>query len=105
VLLETDASKARQVARQAIAMYLGLPNYRRNLERFGYGAEDLDGGGSDRLVDAVVAWGDEDAIAKRLHAHRDAGADHVCIQAIHPEGLPLPDERVLECFAPGGGQG
>jgi len=100
VLLETDAAKARSVARQAIAMYLGLPNYRRNLERFGFGASDLDGGGSDRLVDAVVAWGDECAIEARIQAHFDAGADHVCIQPVHPDGLPVPDERVLEALAP-----
>ncbi|RMD82226.1 MAG: TIGR03620 family F420-dependent LLM class oxidoreductase [Candidatus Dadabacteria bacterium] len=103
VLLETDAAKARSVARQAIAMYLGLPNYRRNLRRFGYGDEDLDGGGSDRLVDAVVAWGSEEAIASRIKAHFDAGATHVCIQPLHPEGLPVPDEKVLECFAPARG--
>ncbi|RMF24761.1 MAG: TIGR03620 family F420-dependent LLM class oxidoreductase [Deltaproteobacteria bacterium] len=102
VLLESDPQKARSVARQAIAMYLGLPNYRRNLERFGFGPSDLDGGGSDRLVDAVVAWGDERAIEDRIRAHFDAGADHVCIQPLHPEGLPVPDERVLEVLAPGG---
>jgi len=100
VLLETDAAKARAVARHAIAMYLGLPNYRRNLERFGYGDEDFAAGGSDRLVDAVVAWGDEKAIASRIQAHLDAGATHVCIQPLHPLGLPLPDWNVLEAFAP-----
>lgn len=100
VLLETDATKARAVARQAIAMYLGLPNYRKNLERFGFGDEDFAAGGSDRLVDAVVAWGDEDAIAARIRAHQDAGADHVCIQPMHPMGLPAPDWNVLEAFAP-----
>lgn len=100
VLLETDAAKARGVARHAIAMYLGLPNYRSNLERFGYGDEDFAAGGSDRLVDAVVAWGDEKAIASRIQAHLDAGATHVCIQPLHPLGLPLPDWNVLEAFAP-----
>ena len=100
MLLETDATKARAVAREAIAMYLGLPNYRRNLLRFGLDEDDFESGGSDRLVDAVVAWGDEKAIDERIRAHRDAGADHVCIQPVHPEGLPLPDDRVLEAFAP-----
>ena len=100
VLLETDAAKARGVARHAIAMYLGLPNYRSNLERFGYTDEDFAAGGSDRLVDAVVAWGDEKAIESRIRAHRDAGADHVCIQPLHPLGMPLPDWNVLEAFAP-----
>lgn len=100
VLLETDAAKARGVARHTIAMYLGLPNYRRNLERFGYGDRDFAAGGSDRLVDAIVAWGDEKAIASRIQAHLDAGANHVCIQPLHPLGLPLPDWNVLETFAP-----
>jgi probable F420-dependent oxidoreductase len=103
VLMVTDAARARGVARQAIAMYLGLPNYRRSLTRFGYGDTDLDGGGSDRLVDAVVAWGDEKRIAERVRAHLDAGADHVCIQPLDPDGLPRPDRRVLEAFAPARG--
>jgi probable F420-dependent oxidoreductase len=102
VLLETDAAKARAVARRALGMYLALPNYRRSLRRFGFGDADLDGGGSDRLVDAVVAWGDERAIAARVQAHHDAGANHVCIQPLHPDGAPVPDMRVLEAVAPGG---
>ncbi|HYC54737.1 MAG TPA: TIGR03620 family F420-dependent LLM class oxidoreductase [Candidatus Binatia bacterium] len=100
VLLETDPAKARGVARNTIAMYLDLPNYRRNLERFGFTNDDFQNMGSDRLVDAVVAWGDEKAIAARIKAHHDAGADHVCIQPLHPLGLPQPDWRVLEAFAP-----
>lgn len=100
VLLQRDPSKARAVARQAIAMYLGLPNYRTNLERFGFGDADFAGGGSDRLVDAIVAWGDEKAIGERVRAHMDAGASHVCIQPVHPDGLPLPDWNVLEALAP-----
>lgn len=97
VLLETDATRARAIARSAIAIYLNLPNYVRNLERFGFGDRDFSGGGSDRLVDALVAWGDEKAIASRIKAHHDAGANHVCIQSIHPLGL---DWNVLEAFAP-----
>ncbi|MFN2427624.1 MAG: TIGR03620 family F420-dependent LLM class oxidoreductase [Candidatus Binatia bacterium] len=100
VLLESDPAKARSLARNVIAMYLALPNYRTNLERFGYADNDFAAGGSDRLVDALVAWGNENAIAARIQAHRDAGADHVCIQALHPDGLPLPDWNVLEGLAP-----
>lgn len=100
VLLETDATKARAIGRNTIAMYLRLPNYRKNLERFGYKDEDFENMGSDRLVDAIVAWGDEKAIAARIQAHHDAGANHVCIQPVHPLGMPLPDWNVLEAFAP-----
>jgi probable F420-dependent oxidoreductase len=100
VLLETDAAKARQVARTAVAMYLGLPNYRNNLLRLGFAEADFEGGGSNRLIDAIVAWGDEKALADRIQAHADAGATHVCIQPLHPEGQPLPDERALQALAP-----
>jgi len=100
VLLETDASKARATARAAMKIYLGLPNYQNNLRWLGFDERDWEGEGSDRLVDAIVAWGDEKAIASRIRAHYDAGADHVCIQPLHPEGLALPDERVLEAMAP-----
>ena len=103
VLLSTDTQKARAVARQAIGMYLGLPNYRRSLARFGYTDADMDGGGSDRLVDAIVAWGSERQIEDRIRAHFDAGADHVCIQPLDPDGMPRPDRRILEALAPARG--
>jgi hypothetical protein len=85
-------------------MYLTLPNYRRSLKRFGLTDADLDNGGSDRAIDMVVAWGDEKAIAARIKAHHDAGADHVCIQPINPDGTAMPDWRVLEAFAPSKGR-
>jgi probable F420-dependent oxidoreductase len=100
IVLEKDASKARAAARASIAMYLELPNYRRSLKRFGITDDDFAAGGSDKLVDTVVAWGNEKALDERIRAHFDAGADHVCIQPIHPEGVPAPDWRVLEAFAP-----
>lgn len=100
VLLETDATKARAVARQNMEIYLGLPNYQNNLKWLGFDDADIANGGSDRLVDAIVAWGDEKVIADRIRAHHDAGADHVCIQAFRPDGKPGFDERVLETFAP-----
>lgn len=81
-VLETDAATARQIARQHLAGYLQLPNYTNNWRRFGFSDDDLADGGSDRLVDAFVAWGDEAAILRRVQEHRDAGADHVCIQAL-----------------------
>jgi probable F420-dependent oxidoreductase len=100
VLLETDASRAREIARGHMKTYLSLPNYRNSLRWLGFGDDDLADGGSDRLVDAIVAWGDEKAIAERIQAHRDAGADHVCIQPFRPDGAPGPDLRILEALAP-----
>src|SRR5262249_29345640 len=101
VLLETDPDKARAVARAAMQIYLGLPNYQNNLKWLGFSDQDIGNGGSDRLVDAIVAWGDEAALLRRIRAHHDAGADHVCIQPLRPDGQPGPDLRVLEALAPG----
>jgi probable F420-dependent oxidoreductase len=100
VLLETDADRARAVARANMQIYLGLPNYRNNLTWLGFAEADLADGGSDRLVDAIVAWGDEAAILRRIREHHDAGADHVCIQPLRPDGQPGPDLRALEALAP-----
>jgi probable F420-dependent oxidoreductase len=100
VLLGTDAAHARSVARANLRIYLGLPNYQNNLRTLGYGDADLAEGGSDRLVDALVAWGDERAIRERIQAHRDAGADHVCIQPLRADGKLGPDEKLLELLAP-----
>ncbi len=96
-VLDTDPGSARATARAAMAMYLGLPNYTNNLVRLGWTEEDIADGGSDRLVDAITVWGDEATIAARVQAHRDAGADHVCVQVLTPEftGLPLDAWRRL----------
>jgi probable F420-dependent oxidoreductase len=74
-----------------------LPNYTRNWMRLGFTDDDLADGGSDRLIDALVAWGDEATIAKRVAEHRDAGASHVCIQVLTdtPRELPLEQLRAL----------
>jgi probable F420-dependent oxidoreductase len=90
VLLETDAVRAREIARSHMSLYLQLPNYTNNLLRLGFSDEDLAGAGSDRLVDAIVAWGDAEAIRARVQAHRDAGADHVCIQVLQADAGTLP---------------
>jgi probable F420-dependent oxidoreductase len=100
VLLETDASRAREIARANMKIYAGLPNYQNNLKWVGFSDDDFANGGSDRLVDAIVAWGDEKAIAARIQAHYDAGADHVCIQPFRADGVPGPDLRILEALAP-----
>ncbi len=75
-------ARDREPARAHVAPYLGLPNYVASFRRLGFGDADLADGGSDALVDALVAWGDEDAIAARVRAHLDAGADHVCIRVV-----------------------
>jgi probable F420-dependent oxidoreductase len=103
VLLETDPAKARSAARQALASYLKLDNYVNNWRRLGFGDDEMAGGGSDRFIDSNVAWGAEEAIRKRIQEHWDAGADHVCVQSIHPDGSRRPDERVLALLAPNGG--
>lgn len=100
VLLETDPVKARTAARKHLATYLGLDNYRNNLLTLGFTDADFEHGGSDTLVDAIVAWGDEAAIRERLQAHWDAGADHVCIQPLRVDGETGIDMQVLECLAP-----
>ncbi|MGY6499953.1 MAG: LLM class F420-dependent oxidoreductase [Acidimicrobiales bacterium] len=90
VVLETDPDTARAIARSHMAGYVRLPNYANNLLRMGFTEEDLADGGSDTLVDAIVAWGDEQAIADRVAAHHAAGADHVCIQVIEADQTALP---------------
>ncbi|MDJ0867762.1 MAG: TIGR03620 family F420-dependent LLM class oxidoreductase [Myxococcota bacterium] len=100
VLLETDPTQARAVARAAMKIYAGLPNYQNNLRWLGFDESDFAGDCSDKLVDAIVAWGDEDAIRRRIQEHYDAGADHVCIQPLHPEGAPVPHRELLALLAP-----
>ena len=97
VVLETDPDRARAIGRGHMAMYLGLPNYRNNLLTLGFEAADFENGGSDRLVDGVVAWGDIDAIQERIQGHLDAGADHVCLQALEERitDVPRAQWRVL----------
>jgi probable F420-dependent oxidoreductase len=100
VLRVTDPTQARAIARGHMKIYLGLPNYLNNLRWLGYSDDDFANGGSDRLVDAIVCWGDEKAIAARVQAHFDAGADHVCIQPFRADGQPGPDLGLLEALAP-----
>lgn len=84
VVLDADPSSARATARQHLAIHLNLPNYQNNWLRLGFTEDDFADGGSDRLVDAVFAWGDEAAIRARVHEHLDAGADHVCVDVAMP---------------------
>jgi probable F420-dependent oxidoreductase len=101
VILETDAAKARRGAREYMKTYVPrLPNYTNNLKALGWKDEDFADGCSDRLVDAIVAWGTEDKIRERIAAHHQAGANHVCILPLSADGSPLPDERATEALAP-----
>lgn len=94
---ETDPAKARAVARASLELYLGLPNYRNSWLREGFTEADFDNGSSDRLIDAVIVWGDDAAIADRVAQHYAAGADHVCIQLLGES--PVPDADTLERLA------
>jgi len=87
VVLETEPAKARELARGIAQIYINLPNYRNNWLRMGLAESDLEDGGSDRFIDETFAWGDLDAIRERIQAHFDAGADHVCIQPVNPNGV------------------
>ena len=93
-VLQTDPDTARAWARGTLRYYLSLPNYTNNFKRMGFADADFENGGSDRLIDAVFAWGETDKIVDRIVEHLDAGADHVCVQAIHtPDSdfsKPLP---------------
>jgi probable F420-dependent oxidoreductase len=97
VVLEVDPVVARATAREYTVGYLRLPNYANTLRSLGFDDDDLEGGGSDRLVDAVVGWGDTSTIAERVRAFHDAGADHVCVQVVadRSQGFPFDAYREL----------
>jgi len=100
LLLESDPIHARKRARMAMAGPLNMPNYRGNLMRAGFEESELDEGGSDRVVDAVVAWGDLDCLVQRVEEHHSAGATHVCIQPLSSSNPTRPDLELLEALAP-----
>lgn len=99
VCLTRDAARARAIGRQMIAFYLQLPNYRNVWLDSGFTTDDFENGGSDRLVDAMLAWGDEADIRRRVRAHLDAGADHVPVFSVDPQAPHLPCWRALEALA------
>ncbi|MGD9762817.1 MAG: TIGR03620 family F420-dependent LLM class oxidoreductase [Candidatus Binatia bacterium] len=101
VLLESDAAKARAAAREYMAFYLTMPSLRKMLHNCGFSDAEMANGGSDRLVDALVVWGDEDKLRERICALYEAGATHVCILPLHCDGGLNPDERTFEALAPG----
>ena len=95
-VLERDPSVAREIARRHTTSYLRLANYTNNLRRFGFGDDDFADGGNDRLVDTICAWGDVDAVAARVKAHLDAGADHVAVQVLVDDRRGLPRKEWAE---------
>lgn len=96
VVLETDPDKARTVAREMVTRYFIAPNYTNNWLRLGFTPDDFAGAGSDRLVDALVAWGDVATVLARIEEHHQAGADHVCVQVLGDSGeLPRAGYREL----------
>ena len=104
MLLETDAAKARAAGRGMFAFYTRLPNYANSIRSLGFDESDLAGGVSDRLVDALLAWGTEEKLRDALDAQFKAGADHVCILPLaigdSRKGVPLLDQRTFEALAP-----
>lgn len=98
IVLETDPEVARAIARETLSVYAFLPNYANNWRRLGYTDDDITNL-SDRLVDALVAWGDPDALAARVQEHRAAGADHVCVQLLTTPNHPL-DRAAWGTIAP-----
>jgi len=100
VMLETDAGKARTAIRNFMRFYMNAPPYQRHFRDLGFTDDDMKGGGSDRLIDTIIAWGDERRLRERIAAHREAGADHVYLIALSAEGGRLPEMRVIEALAP-----
>ena len=101
VILESDPAKARAAARTYMKTYVPrLPNYTNNLKNLGWKDEDFANGCSDALVDAIVAWGNENKIRGRIDAQLKAGANHVCILPVSVSSESLPDERAMEALAP-----
>ena len=92
VVVDTDPASARATARKGMGVYLRAPNYLNNLKRIGFTDDDFADGGSERLVDAIVVWGTPETIAARVRAHRDAGADHVCVQVLRDDTKVPVDE-------------
>ena len=100
VMLESDADKARSAARSYMQIYLQVDHYVQRFKEVGFTDADIANGGSDRLVDAVVAWGDAAKIRESITAYYKAGASHVCLMPLRSEGGMNPDEQAIEVLAP-----
>ncbi len=102
ICLETNTNRALELARAELSRYMVLPNYRNNWLRLGFTEVDLQDGGSERFLNAMVVWGNEATISARIQEHFDAGATQVCIQPVHPPGDIDRAKAMLEAFAPAG---
>lgn len=91
-MLNDDANAAREIGREWVRGYLAMPNYANNLLRSGFTEDDV-ASVSDRLVDAIVVWGNEEAILARVNDHKAAGADHVCVQVLDADLTALPMQQ------------
>ncbi|NDZ96914.1 LLM class F420-dependent oxidoreductase [Streptomyces sp. SID6673] len=89
VVMTTDRDEARSIGTPWLRGYLAMPNYANNLRRLGFSDDDLDTV-SDRLFDAIIAWGDESDVLARIDQHRAAGADHVCLQVLQADQRAVP---------------
>ena len=107
-IMESDPVVARRLAREALNFYISLPAYHRTWKRAGFDESEFENGGSDRLIDSIIAWGDMDAIGARIQTHIDAGADEICLYPINAKeqleegqvGGLEPDWEILEALAP-----
>ena len=99
VCVTNEASTARNVAAQTLGIYMPLTNYRNNWLSLGFGEDELGERGSDRFLDAMVAWGKPETVRARIREHFDAGASHVCIQPLDPAGSTAPDLNAVEALA------
>ena len=95
VVVDDDHLSAKIAAREYAHFYLGLSNYTSNLLRFGFTEDDLENGGSERLIDEIVPQGSAAQLAPAVQSHLDAGADHVCVQVVGSQGVPADQWRAL----------
>ncbi len=100
VVLAETPGEAREIARAGLAICIDVPHQRQNWTRMGFEDSDYRDGGSNRLIDALVAWGDEAAIRERVNDHLEAGASHVCIQPLLATGQRIPSDAFLRTLAP-----
>ena len=98
LVLEADPAAARTIGRAELAVYFGFENYLNSWRELGFGDDDFAGGGSDRLIDSIIGWGDETALRRRIQDHLDAGASHVCVKPVGPDNST--DMRIVEMLAP-----